>query len=53
MQRKIPQSGTKAVLCHRFALMSADLRSKTTDCEMREEVPILESEFKTRTVLDA
>jgi hypothetical protein len=28
-QRKIPLSGTKAVLCRRFALMNADFRSKT------------------------
>jgi hypothetical protein len=28
-QRKIPQSGTKAVLCRRFTLMSADFKSET------------------------
>jgi hypothetical protein len=32
-QRKIPLSGIKAVLCHRFALMSADLRAEPETME--------------------
>jgi hypothetical protein len=41
-RRKIPQSGTKAVLCHRFSRMNTDFKSKTRNYgTVSEGLPVL------------